>query len=299
MTITAEPPCRVVGFFEPGSPEWLAARTHGVGGSEIAAVMGLSPYESRFSLWHRKQGMAGPVEESAPMYWGKRHEPTICAEFAKLHPEFSVDLSPTFVSVERPEQIVNPDRLLRGEGGELELLEAKTSRDDEGWGEEGTDQIPVWYRAQCIWYLDALRARRCHVAVLIGLSDYREYLVEYDEADALAMRAAAAEFMRTVRAGERPGIDGHSATYQVIRELPEGQEDVDVEILPQLRERFHAAQDVFWQAEDELTACKGLLLDAIGTGKRATVLGDRVATRTVRNGRTYQLLPARTRRTAA
>ena len=295
----ASPPVRTVGYFDPGSPEWHAARRNGVGGSEIAAVMGLSPYESRFSLWHRKQGLAGPVEESGPMYWGKLHEPTICAEFAKRHPEWSVDLAPTFASLERPEQIVNPDRLLRGPNGELELLEAKTSRDDEGWGEEGTDTIPVWYRAQCLWYLDALQACRCHVAVLIAGADYREYVVEYDQADALAMRTAAAEFMRTVREGQRPSIDGHSATYQVIRELPEGQEDVDVEILPQLRERFHTAQDVFWQAEDELTACKGLLLDSIGTGKRATVLGDRVATRTVRAGRTYQLLPARTRRTAA
>jgi putative phage-type endonuclease len=289
----------VLGYFTPGSDEWHAARANGIGGSEIAAVMGLSPYESRFSLWHRKKGLVGPVEESPAMRWGTKHEPTICAEFAELHPEWSVDPSPTFRSADRPEQIVNPDRILRGPEGQLELLEAKTARDDEGWGEEGTDEIPVWYRCQCLWYLDVLGLRRCHVAVLIAGADYREYVVEYDENDALAMRAAATEFMRTLADDERPSIDGHSATYQVLRELPEGLEDVDVEIDPQLRERFHAAQDQFWSAEDELTACKGELLDAIGTGRRATVLGDRVATRTVRAGRTYQLLPARTRRTAA
>ena len=289
----------VLGYFTPGSDDWHATRANGIGGSEIAAVMGLSPYESRFSLWHRKKGLVGPVEETPPMRWGTKHEPTICAEFAELHPEWSVDLSPTFCSVERPEQIVNPDRILRGPDGQRELLEAKTSRDAEGWGEEGTDEIPVWYRCQCLWYLDALGLRRCHVAVLIAGADYREYVVEYDEADALAMRAAAAEFMRTLAEDERPSIDGHSATYQVLRELPEGQEDVDVEIDPLLRERFHTAQDQFWAAEDELTACKGELLDAIGTGKRAVVLRERVATRTVRAGRTYQLIPARTRRTAA
>lgn len=289
----------VLGYFTPGSDEWHAARRSGIGGSEIAAVMGLSPYESRFSLWHRKKGLVGPVEETPQMRWGTKHEPTICAEFAELHPEWSVDLAPTFRSAERPEQIVNPDRVLRGADGQIELLEAKTARDAEGWGEEGTDEIPVWYRCQCLWYLDALRLRRCHVAVLIAGADYREYVVEYDEADALAMRAAAVEFMRTLAEDERPSIDGHSATYQVLRELPEGLEDVDVEIDPLLRERFHSAQDQFWSAEDELTACKGELLDAIGTGRRAVVLGDRVATRTVRAGRTYQLLPARTRRTAA
>lgn len=296
---TLDVPAIILGTFEPGSPDWHAARANGVGGSEIAAVMGLSPYESRFSLWHRKQGMVGPVEESAPMYWGKQHEPTICNEFAKRHPEFEVVTSPTFASTERPEQIVNPDRLLYGPDGQLELLEAKTSRDDAGWGEDGSDTIPVWYWGQVQWYMDALAVRRCHVAVLLGLDDYREYVVEYDEADVLAMRAEAAEFMRSIRDGERPAIDGHSATYQVLRDLPEGLDDVDVEVSPLLVERFHAAQDQFWVAEDELTACKGELLDAIGSGRRAVLNRDRVATRTVREGKTYQLLPARTRRNAA
>lgn len=300
MTATAHRfPATVLGHFDAGSPEWHAARANGVGGSEIAAVMGLSPYESRFSLWHRKKNLIAPVEESEEMYWGKVHEQGICRRFAELHPGWMVDPSPTFAAVDRPWQVVNPDRLLITPDGGFELLEAKTSRDADLWGEQGTDEIPVWYRAQCLWYMDALRARRCHVAVLIAGSEYRQYIVEYDPADALAMREAAAEFMRSLAANDRPNIDGHGATYRAIREIPEGVEDVDVEILPALRERFHTAQDAFWQAEDELTACKGLLLDAIGTGRRATVAGDRVATRQVRGGRTYSLQPARTRRTAA
>lgn len=293
----------VLGWFEPGSPEWHAARAQGIGGSEIAAVLGLSPHESRFSLWHRKKGAIGPVTESPQMYWGKKHEPTICAEFAERHPEMDVVQSPTFAAPGRSWQIANPDRLLTGpkpiaHTRPAALLEAKTAYDDEGWGEEGTDQIPVWYRAQCLWYLDVLGVQRCYVAVLIGLSDYREYVVDYDPADALRMRQAAAEFMRSIAADERPDIDGHSATYQAIREIPEGLDPVDVEIPTMLRDRFHAAQDTYWAAEDELTACKGLLLDEIGTGQRAVCERERIATRTVRDGRTYSLMPARTRRNA-
>lgn len=290
----------VLGHFIPGSPEWHAARQHGVGGSEIAAVIGLSPFESAFSVWHRKHGLIAPVEENAQMYWGTIHEPSICAEFARRHREqWRVESAPTFAGPGRPWQIANPDRLLIADGRTTALLEAKTARDDEGWGEEGTDEIPVHYRAQCLWYLDALGLSACHVAVLIAGSDYREYVVTYDEQEALILRAAGERFARTVRDGERPPIDGHSATYQAVRELPDGMEDVDVEIDPALRDRFHAAQDKFWSAEDELTECKSRLLDAIGRGRRATVLRQRVATRTVRNGRTHSLMPARTRRTAA
>lgn len=290
----------VLGHFEPGSDAWHAARANGIGGSEIAAVMGLSPYESRFSLWHRKQGLISPVEENDVMYWGKIHEPAICAEFAKRHPEYDVQPSPTYAAAGRPWQVVNPDRLiLDNEWQTTAIVEAKTSRDDEGWGEEGTAEIPVHYRAQCQWYMDALVVPRCYVAVLIAGSDYREYVVDYDPADALHMRQAAAEFMRTLAAGERPDIDGHSATYQAIREIPEGLDPVDVEIPTFLRDRFHQAQDAFWAAEDELTTCKGELLDHIGTGQRAVCERQRIATRTVREGRTYSLMPARTRRNAA
>ncbi|MFB6626460.1 YqaJ viral recombinase family protein [Streptomyces sp. NPDC056374] len=295
MTATLEP--TIIGFFEPGSPEWHAARAAGIGGSEIAAVVGLSPHESRFSLWHRKQGLIGPVEETEVMYWGKVHEPGVAARFAELHPELLVAPSPTYAAAGRSWQIANPDRKLYG-AGPIELLEIKTARDDEGWGEEGTDQIPVYYRCQCLWYLDVLGARRCHVAVLIAGSEYREYLVEYDADEAAQLRDAGVQFMHDLEHGVRPDIDGHSATYQTVRALPEGLDDVNVDILPALRDRFHTAQDAFWLADDELTACKGELLDAIGTGRRAVVGRERVATRTVRDGRTYQLLPARTRRTA-
>ncbi|MFE5514500.1 YqaJ viral recombinase family protein [Streptomyces sp. NPDC056529] len=293
MTTTVEP--TIVGFFEPGSPEWHAARAQGIGGSEIAAVVGLSPYESRFSLWHRKKALLGLVEESEPMYWGKVHEPGIAARFSELHPELLVAPSPTYAAAGRSWQIANPDRKVYGEGP-VELLEIKTARDDEGWGKQGTDQIPVWYRCQCLWYLDVLGASRCHVAVLIAGSEYREYVIDYNADEATLLREAGARFMHDLEHDVRPDIDGHSATYQTVRVLPEGLDDVDVEVDPLLVRRFHDAQDAYWEAEDELTACKASLLDVIGTGRRAVLAGDRVATRTVRDGKTHSLMPARTRR---
>jgi putative phage-type endonuclease len=295
MTSTVEP--IKVGWFEAGSPEWHAARAAGIGGSEIAAVLGLSPYESRFSLWHRKKGQIGPVEESEPMYWGKVHEPGIAARFAELHPELLVAPSPTYAAAGRPWQIANPDRKVYGDGP-VELLEIKTARDADLWGEPGTDQIPVWYRCQCLWYLDVLGARRCHVAVLIAGSEYREYVVDYNADEAALLRDAGAQFMHDLEHDVRPDIDGHSATFQTVRVLPEGLDDVDVEVDPLLVRRFHDAQDAAWEADDELTACKASLLDLIGTGRRAVVGPERIATRTVRDGQTYALLPARTRRNA-
>jgi putative phage-type endonuclease len=290
----------VLGWFEPGTTEWHAARAAGIGGSEIAAALGISPHESRFSLWHRKQGLIGPTEESEVMYWGKVHEPGICARFAELHPELPVSMAPTYAAADRPWQIANPDRLIvptPGADHPAALLEAKTARDDLGWGKPGTDDIPVHYRAQCLWYMDVLKVPRCHVAVLIAGSEYREYVIEYDQTEADLMRTAGAEFMRTLRQHERPDIDGHSATFNTIKALPDGQDDIDIEVTTARRDRYFAALDAAKAAEEEKRAAAGFLLDEIGTGRRAVCERRTVATRTVRDGRTYSLQPARNRST--
>ncbi|MEV6081739.1 lambda-exonuclease family protein [Streptomyces sp. NPDC052069] len=291
----------VLGWFEPGTPDWHAARANGIGGSEIAAVMGISPHESRFSLWHRKQGLIAPVEESEEMFWGKVHEPGICARFAQLHPELFVSAAPTYAAADRPWQIANPDRLIVPAPGAdhcVEIVEAKTARDDHGWGKPGTDDIPVHYRAQALWYLDVLQVTRCHVVVLIAGSEYREYVIEYDPAEVDLMQAAGAEFMRTLTANERPDIDGHAVTFQTIKALPDGQDDIDIEVSTDRRDRYFAALDAAKTADEEKRAAAGHLLDEIGTGRRAVCDRRTVATRTVRDGRTHSLQPARNRSTS-
>lgn len=298
-TLPLTPTGEVIGWFEPGTPAWHAARANGIGGSEISAVLGISPYESYFSLWHRKKGLVSPVAENDQMRWGKRLEAPIVDEFTELHPDLRVLPAPTFHGTDRPWQIVNPDRLVITSSGDVEVLEVKTSRDAEGWGEEDTDQVPVYYKAQVRWYLDALGLHRARIIVLISGSDYREYVVEHDDVDAAIMRTRAAEFMRALAADVRPDIDGHTATYQVVKDVVEGVEDVDVQVHADLRDRYFAALDTFKAAEWEKREASALVLDAIGTGRRAVVGLDKVATRTVREGKTYSLQPARNREIAA
>ncbi|WUH94603.1 YqaJ viral recombinase family protein [Streptomyces sp. NBC_00433] len=299
-TLPPLPAGQLVGWFEPGSDDWHAARAQGIGGSEISAVIGLSPFESRFSLWHRKSGLVAPVQESNEMYWGKKLEPAVCDEFQVRNPGWQALVAPTFHGTGRPWQIVNPDRIGVGPNGEIHLIEAKTSRDAEGWGEEGTDEVPVYYRAQCRWYLDGLGLQRCRLIVLISGSDYREYLVEADPAEAHMMRDRAEEFLRSVHAGERPPIDGHAATYQVVKELPDSVDDVDIEIAEALRDRYFTALDACKQAETEKRAAAGLVLDEIGTARRAVVGKQRIATRIPKpDGSTKSLQPARNREIAA
>lgn len=272
-------------------------REKGIGGSEIAAVMGLSPWESRFSMWHRKARPGtgfGQVEQSEAMYWGTVDEPNIARRFAELHPEYAVIEAPLYTARERPWQIASPDRILVDvETGARSVLEIKTSRYDDAWREG----VPIQYRCQVLWYLDVLELDRAIIACRFGGAELREYEIERDEADMIAMREGGAEFMRTLAAGEMPDLDGHTATYQTVKKIVEGVEDVDVEVSLEDATAYAAAIAQAEACETTLNLVRSSLLMKIGEGKRAVWDGPEgkvtVATRTVRNGETYSLLPGK------
>lgn len=283
-----------VGDFEPGSPEWHKARARGIGGSEIAAVIGLSPWESRFSLWHRKMGLAAPVVETDEMYWGKQLEPAIVGEFQLRHShEFAVEKAGTWSHYQYPFMVANPDALVHEitDDGDVDalpsaLLEVKTARTADGWGEPGTDEIPVYYRTQCLWYLDVFGLDVCHIAVLIAGSEYREYRVEYSAEEADFMRERAWEFLDTVRDNVRPNIDEHDATYQVIKEMHPDIEDVEVEVPARIATPYLNAIEVHKLATAEKQRTTAILADHMGSARRAIWDGEQIAIRMAKGGGT-------------
>ncbi|MFJ3839416.1 YqaJ viral recombinase family protein [Streptomyces sp. NPDC090054] len=282
----------LLGQFTPGTPEWDAARRGlCITATEISAVLGLSPWQSRFSLWHKKAGLPTPPFPASPeMRWGSRFEDDVAEEFAERHPEHPLTETGTWQHRDRPWQRATPDRFHGGR-----LVEIKTAAHPEGWGPDGSDVFPVHYRCQVVWQQDTLGLYEpAHLAVLILPYDYREYVVEYDEGDAKIMRHAAAQFLNSVEAGERPPIDGSDATYQTIRVQPNGREDVDVEISAELAADFDIAQQASKASHAELLRARGRILDAIGTGYRAVHNDRRIAYRTVNpDGTTHSLMPYR------
>lgn len=281
------------GITPAGTPAFRTLREKGVGGSEIAAVMGLSPHESPFSIWHRKARPGsgfGKVEQNEAMYWGTVDEPNIARRFADLHPEYAVVEAPLYTSRARPWQIASPDRILVDvETGERSVLEIKTSQFDTYW-REGP---PLHYRCQVLWYLDVLELDEAIVACRFGGVELREYRITRDEGDMIAMRAAGEAFMHSLAAGEQPALDGHTATYATMKKIVEGLEDVDVEIGLEDALAYAEAIEQAEAGEAALNLARSRVLQVIDEGKRA-VCGDiTVATRTVRNGETYSLMPGR------
>jgi putative phage-type endonuclease len=287
----------LVGYFEPGSPDWHAARAHGIGGSEVAALLGISPYDSPFSLWHRKAGRVALDDVDVPvMEWGRRLEPVVCQKYQENHPDYRLVAAGTYRHRARPWQIANPDRLIHTADDQGDtphgLVEAKTAYSDDAWGEPGTDEIPVHYRAQCLWYMDTLDRPWVDVAVLIAGSDYREYRVHYDQAEADLIRGRAEEFWTTVTAGRAPLLDAADATLRTVRALHPRIDDVSVEISADLALAYGDVCAAYRDAKTAKQAVVIQLLDAMGDARTATCLGQRVAIRVPNGVHSPALRPA-------
>jgi len=282
----------LLGEFTPGTPEWEAARAGlCITATEIAAVMGLSPWQSPFSLWHKKAGLpTAPFVPSPQMKWGNRFEDDVVEEYAERHPEHPLVSTGTWQHKDRPWQRATPDRFAGNR-----IVEIKTAGSDIGWGPEGSDILPVYYRCQVLWQQDTLGLfEPAHLAVLILPYDYREYVIEYDKADAQILRHAAAQFLNSVETGKRPPIDDADATYQTIRVQPNGREDVDVEIPFGTVCRWDDAYEQHRKSEAALATVRSEVLDQIGNGYRAVCEGRRIAYRTVTDdGTTRALMPYR------
>ena len=157
------------------TPEEIERRRKGIGASEAAAVLGLSPWAKPADVWARKLGLADDAPETDAQAFGTRAEGLICSWYGERTP--NVEL---FVATSTPDPggrpvFATPDRLVypaEGHGQHVKpgwLLEAKSARsagEAEGWGDEGTDQVPDHYLAQVAVQMACADLDRCDVAVL-------------------------------------------------------------------------------------------------------------------------------------
>lgn len=266
----------------PGSDEWLSKMT----ASKVAAMLGLSPYESRFSLWHRMARLIPQQPDSDILRRGHYLEPAIVAWFADQHPDWQIQTGGSWIHPDNPSFAASPDRMLRVDG-ELRSLEVKSAADTDEWGEPGTDQIPAGYRAQCVWEMDCTGTKVCHVAVLSAYLEFNEYVISYDPDEAAFIRTEAQAFLDSLPTGpspQRPDIDRHNATYDAVRQLHPLIDGTDVELDPELVALYCSSKHALKAAEEAETYAKSLLADELGLAKRGRYLGRTIAQRQAKGG---------------
>lgn len=157
--------------------QWLEERRKGIGGSDAAAVAGLSPWKSPVEVWLEKTGQVEPEEPGEAAYWGTVLEDVVAREFSlrtglKTRRRNAILQHPKYEWM-----IANVDRFIVGEniGLECKTTSAYNTKEWEG------DEIPAQYIVQVQHYMAVTGAKAWWIAVLIGGQRFLYKRVERDD----------------------------------------------------------------------------------------------------------------------
>lgn len=222
------------------SPEQLAMRHTGIGGSEIGVLAGLSRWSTPIAIYEAKVNGAAPLD-SFRVEFGLEFEAPIANLYARREGRFLVPCG-TIRHPERPFAFATLDRAVfsrredfAGHGEALtreELagaekgLEIKTTtwRLAREWGEPGSDQVPDYYLAQATWEMGCTGIHRLDMAVLFDADRLEVYRLEFNARLFDALCEIAARFMRDhVQARRPPPPDASDAyAHYLERQFPAG-----------------------------------------------------------------------------
>lgn len=197
--------------------EWLDFRRKGIGGSDVAAILGMSPWNTPYSVWAKKTGRV-PVEgeENEFMHWGTIMEPILAHEFEEATGKRVRRQNKTFFVPEHPFLRANIDRDVIGEDGILEIKTATEYKSSE-WAD---NEVPVPYQLQVQHYMYVLDRPYCYFAYLVGGHSFGYKRVERDQdaIDVIEPRLIKWWEQHVIKDAP-PAIDGEDATTRALRQM--------------------------------------------------------------------------------
>jgi len=269
------------GFIAPGSPEHRTLITP----SKVAAILGLSRRESPYRLWHRMKGILEGEPDRDIFDVGHDFEPALAAMWRRRNPEWQLSPSEVQYVVDESDfgypAAATLDRRAR-RGRARKVVEFKTARRLEDWGDLFTDEAPADYVAQITAQM-FITGHTAHPAELVVMGPYFEahtYVIPFDAEVAEVIHQRCREFYESLSGDEPPDLDDSVATYEAVREL---HPDINPGEIAQI-EHWDALNalgaDADAKAADKaLRAAKTVLLDAMGNAQSAYVGDVKIADR--------------------
>lgn len=265
-------------------------RRSGIGGSDVAAIVGISPWKTPHDIWEQKLDIdQESLEESDALIFGTLVEPVLRGEFSRRNPDLLVKENPDIIRhPDYPYFLANVDgdvfRMEDFADGEIAELakkygwEGKTSSEyaADGWGVEGTDQIPDYYQTQCQWYCGVCGWEGCYVSVLIGGNKYRQYYIPRDDELINSLFAICGKFWNDHVLTKIPPPKTLTELNETWKATTGGSKEVGSEVL----DKISALSSIKAQIDSLSKEAKDIerdVKDAIGDNDEITVGGKKVA----------------------
>ncbi|AOJ97509.1 YqaJ viral recombinase family protein [Burkholderia vietnamiensis] len=221
----SRPALRLVDTKSLSREDWLSVRKNGIGGSDAAAAVGLSPYMSPLELWLIKTGRDANLPKSdvndttEPVYWGTLLEPIVAASYTKQTGNRVRRVNAVLQHPAIPWMLANIDREVVG-NEDVQLLECKTA------GEFGArlwrDGVPEYVQLQVQHQLAVTGKSSADVAVLICGQKLEVHRIERDNGLIARLIKLEAAFWRRVETDTPPAADGSESADRALRCLYPG-----------------------------------------------------------------------------
>lgn len=235
---------------QPTKPEKMNRKGF-LGGSDIASILGISPWKTAYELWEEKTTEwiePSSEERDKVLRRGKKLEPMVIEMLQEEHNVWVTDRNQVHVDPEYPflraeidynyvadrnlvERMTNDEDTRATEGfyevgaylrtplanignGDVKTVHPYAAGE---WGQEGTDEFPAYYGAQFQFGMMINGAQTCMVAALIGADDLRVYQVDRDEEIIAYIREKAVDFwFNHVLKNVPPGIQSSEDASKVL-----------------------------------------------------------------------------------
>jgi len=192
--------------------KWLELRTQGIGGSDVAAVMGMSKWKSPIEVWAEKTGQVVDHEpdeaKEERFHFGHVLEAIVANEFEE-RTGLKLRKQGLIRSTQYEWALADVDRMIVGKPWLLECKTADSWRAEEYEG----DNIPVQYYLQIQWYLFVTGCEKAYIAILFGGNHFMYKEVPRNDEDINAMVTACKDFWENNVATKTPPPADSSEMY--------------------------------------------------------------------------------------
>ena len=270
--------------------EWLEWRKQGIGGSDVAAILGISPFRTARDLYYDKLGIAVENDESnwVGMEMGNLLEPLVARIFEKKTGLKVYQRKAMFQHPEHPWMLADLDYLVDLPDGTTAILEIKTTNYNAqgNWWYNGAEIVPSYYETQGRHYMAVMNIDRCYFCCLYGNTEDEAIIRHIDrDADYEAELITLEEVFwnENVLAHVPPAYteDGDLILESLRRQRgPSEKEAPELEMTPpqgtlvkrylELQQQMDAVTSETDELDKEMKRVKALIIEMMGNSSKAT-----------------------------
>ena len=270
--------------------DWLTWRREGIGGSDAAAILGISPFRTARDLYYDKMGIAVDADDTnwVAMEMGNLLEPLVARIFAKKTGLKIYQRKAMFQHPKYPWMLADLDYLVDLPDGKTAILEIKTTNYNarDNWWYNGKEIVPIYYESQGRHYMCVMNIDRVYFCCLYGNTEDEAIIRHLDrdmdyEEELIALEETF--WKENILAKVPPPYteDGDLILESLRRQLGPNEKDAPVLSMSlsqaalvkrylELQQQKEQISTKTNDLEDEIKRVKALIIESLGNSSKAT-----------------------------